>query len=44
MNTKISDIESKYSVATAKLEESQSREATITVSYHIIFFSFLKIN
>jgi hypothetical protein len=32
MNSKLSEIESKFSVATAKLEESQSREATITVS------------
>ena len=34
MNNKLSDVESKLAVYTAKLEESQNREATITVNMH----------
>ena len=37
MNTKLSENESSLAVSTARLEEAQSREATITVINPILF-------
>ena len=41
MNNKLSDVESKLAVYTAKLEESQNREATITVNMQFFFINNL---